>query len=80
MMVIRGTAASNTAGVPTDANTMFPADRCSWIQGDAPDGNGYVVSSVFFYPGAGGTNSDVSITGAVLGYIGKSGRFVAITN
>ena len=75
MMVIEHTNA--TAATPV--TTIFPADRCTWRQVD--DTNGYSIDVVLFYPG--NTNA-TDLTGTNLsnrlGYIGKSGRFVAISN
>ena len=73
MMVIEHT---NATGV----KTIFPADRCTWQQVDST-GSGYSIDVVRFYPGD--TNAtDLSGTNLsnMLGYIGKSGRFVAISN
>ena len=73
MMVIEHTDAS-------DNKTIYPADRCSWRQGDST-GSGYSINTVMFYPGnAGAENLSGSNTSNMLGYIGKSGRFVAISN
>ena len=72
MMVIEHT---NATGV----RTIFPADRCTWQQVD--DTNGYSIDVVRFYPGD--TNAtDLSGSGLsnMLGFIGKSGRFVAVSN
>jgi len=55
---------------------IFPADRCTWIQG-ANTGNGYSVSNVYFYPG---NEVPVVLTNGSLGFIGKSGRFVEIAS
>ena len=66
---------------------IYPADRCTWVQEPSSDGGGYAITSATFYNG----NDDgtelrtSSIPGAHvgpvrLGYIGKSGRFVAITD
>ena len=72
MMVIRGRRTGDSADV------IFPADRCTWVQGDSADGNGYVISSVMFHPGNAGAQA---VTGTpVLGYIGKSARFVPISD
>lgn len=67
MMVIRGTLGGT-------ANTILPADRCSWIQAVDTNG-GYNVGTVLFYDGV---VAGASVTAANLGFIGKSGRFVAI--
>ena len=83
MMVIQG-----RPGAATVAH-IFPADKCSWAQDDSASGNGYSISDAVFYPGFNGTvtgqalgtgQAGIAINDAVLGYIGKSGRFVAISN
>ena len=70
-------------------HNIFPADRCTWIQEDSADGNGYHIRSANFYPGTGTTVAqllDVNTTAGIevldlrLGYLGKTGRFVAITD
>lgn len=78
MMVIRGT-------IGTAVNGIWPADRCSWVQSYEEGQTEYRIGSAVFYPGA-----DTIIAGATtsaahgitnnpqLGFIGKSGRFVAI--
>ena len=73
MMVIEHTDASSN-------RTIYPADRCSWRQADNT-GGGYSINTVTFYPGN-TTATDLSGSGTsnMLGYIGKSGRFVAISN
>ena len=71
MMVIRGTS----GGVVR----IHPADRCTWTQNNMTPGGpaeSYVISNVEFY-GLG--TSPVPVTNAQLGYIGKSGRFVGIS-
>ena len=59
--------------------TIFPADRCTWRQVDNT-GSGYAIEDVRFYPGNAVANN---LSGAnlsnMLGFIGKSGRFVAIS-
>lgn len=69
---------------------IYPADRCTWQIRTDPDGNGYNIHNVRFYPGSAGTGTDpadghIQITTgtdytARLGLIGKSGRFVPITD
>ena len=79
MMVIEHTDAS-------DNKTIYPADRCSWRQANTVDTDGdpiggYSINTVMFYPGnAGAENLSGSGTSNMLGFIGKSGRFVAISN
>ena len=77
MMVIQGTVGTLNPGI-------FPADRCLWEQRDATSGNGYEIAEAVYIPGAntpvgGATGFSHAITDPVLGYIGKSGRFVALT-
>ena len=73
MYVIKRVAGSTTR--------IFPADRCVWNQADSNDDGGYVITG-FRYVGENTTNSEVSTSGNVLtlGYIGKTGRFVPITD
>ena len=90
MYVIRIDVTTNTAtgGFTYAAGTqhVFPADRCTWVQNQTA--TGYRVDDVGFYGlGANAAVFDTpSITGGsnnasniVLGYIGKTGRFVAIS-
>jgi len=58
------------------STVIYPADRCSWKQADDTSGYGYKINTAVFYNATGTT----SIANPVLGYIGKSGRFVAISN
>ena len=68
----------------------FPADRCTWEIQDAPDSYGYEIAGVIFYDGAstsgtpaiGGTQLPIGPGAgrATFGYIGKSGRFVGMTD
>ena len=73
MMVIEHINAS-------DEKTIYPADRCSWRQVDNASG-GYSINTVMFYPGNAAAE-DLTGAGAtnLLGFVGKSGRFVAISN
>jgi len=66
MLVIK----NNTTGV------IYPADNCSWKEAASSSGNGYTINTANFY----GTGSAVAITSPVLGFIGKSGRFVKISD
>ena len=81
MMVIKvrtgGTAVHN---VQPNSTGIYPADRCSWMQ--VPETRGYSIDRVFFYTGnAAAVQLDPDgIVSIELGFIGKSGRFVAITN
>ena len=76
MMVIRGTLASAYEGIPTGQVHNFPADRCVWSQSYNATEDQYQITGARFI---GSTAPAASITNAELGYIGKSGRFVAIT-
>jgi len=66
MLVIK----SDSTGV------IYPADNCSWKQAASASGNGYTINTANFY----GTGSAVVIADPVLGIIGKSGRFVKISD
>ena len=55
---------------------IYPADSCTWKQAASASGNGYTINTANFY----GTGSAVSIANPVLGIIGKSGRFVKISD
>ena len=90
MMVIRGTVniTITNAGFASGDTRIFPADRCVWSQVDDSTG-GYSIDNASFVglthtPGGSGageaTGRYVLLTDAQLGYIGKSGRFVAISN
>lgn len=70
MMMIQGSTSSLT-------NHLFPADRCVWLQDDDTDGRGYIIRNVQFFPG---DAPGVTVNNARLGYIGKSGRFVPISD
>ena len=77
MYVIQGTPEATIGAITTADVSLFPADRCVWST--EPDTNGgYTVAAAEFCP-PGGT-SYTGIDSPVLGYVGKSGRFVAITN
>ena len=74
MMVIRQNA-SGVTGSPQ--GTFYPADRCTWVQTYDNATRNYDINTGFFYPGHAGPvtlGSDIT-----LGFIGKSGRFVGIT-
>ena len=74
-MVIRGTATGFTG------TNIFPADRCTWVQADSGDSVGYRITSARFFPGnTAAAGVTISNTNVELGYIGKSGRFVPITD
>ena len=79
---------NQAAYTETITNTrIYPADRCAWNDVPSSDGRGYTIADAIFYtggtqPGANNTVNPltISIEEAVLGYIGKSGRFVPITD
>ena len=91
-MVLRAqpTNAANLDGLAfaSDQFYIWPADRCVWQQENSTDGNGYRIRAAHFFPGAavnqgaavGAANDAIQLSNAVLGVIGKSGRFVAITD
>ena len=66
MLVIKNT----TSGV------IYPADRCSWVEAPA-SGGGYSINTVLFYDGV---SAGATVATPVLGFIGKSGRFVKISS
>ena len=84
MMVIQGTVNGTYAGTGFDDGDIriFPADRCVWSQVDDTTG-GYSIDNAAFVGLTHTTPSNgsyVQLTSATLGFIGKSGRFVAISN
>ena len=83
MMVIRGSLATAFQGIPATQVHNFPADRCVWSQSYVGTENAYRITGArFFGHGGGATNPPAAavIQNAELGYIGKSGRFVPITD
>ena len=76
MMVIQGTLAADVEGI-TAGTYVFPADRCFWQQIDSADGDGYAITEAHMILG---NNAEIELTSARLGLIGKSGRFVPITD
>lgn len=66
MLVIK----SDSTGV------IYPADNCSWKEAASSSGNGYTINTANHY----GTGVAVAIADPVLGFIGKSGRFVKISD
>ena len=59
-----------------DFERIYPADRCTWIQGYETATSQYVIDSARFFDGSNPTGT--ILHRARLGYIGKSGRFVEI--
>ena len=66
MLVIK----NETTGV------IYPADNCTWKEAASASGYGYTINTANFY----GTGSAVVIATPVLGFIGKSGRFVKVSD
>ena len=63
---------------------IYPADRCSWVQVDAPGSmtpGQYSINSVTLYRGNDNGFNIGAATGDTiqLGVLGKSGRFTPIT-
>ena len=84
MYVIQVSGTGAVSGINKTATNVviLPADRCTWTDsGYIAADQQYGISNVNFYPGNAGA---VSVTGSnidvQLGYIGKSGRFVGITD
>ena len=77
MMVIRGTTPStgNAPGFAPDTQYILPAENCIWTQSPAADG-GYSIGGVSYIHTNGAAEP---LTNATLGFIGKTGRFVAIS-
>lgn len=79
---------ANAGGISlgTVHELLFPADRCVWeVDYDAAN-NQYEIVAAYFYgnaTGAGTAGAPATLHGADrivrLGYLGKSGRFVPIT-
>ena len=83
MMVIQGVI----SGI-SPATKIIPAENCTWEEVSVA--GGYRIDNVEFYDGsrtnqvaaAGGQVIPVprQIVNPILGYVGKSGRFVAMSN
>lgn len=58
------------------AGVIYPADQCTWKEAASASGYGYTINTAKFY----GTGVAVAISGPILGIIGKSGRFVKISD
>ena len=90
MMVIQGTVDGTftETGLADGDIRIFPADRCIWAQittvdSDSNPTGGYSIDDAAFIGlthSSAGNGSYIPLTSAQLGYIGKSGRFVAISN
>jgi len=69
MMVIRAQHAAAFEGIPaaTGSNyTIFPADRCTWMQSYNTTTNEYNIGSARFL---GNGTTSLTLTSATLGYI-----------
>ena len=78
MMVIQATTpdSGNQPGFIAETRYVVPAENCIWTQQTDTDG-GYTIGNARYIH----TNGQVEqLNNPVLGYIGKSGRFVAISN
>lgn len=82
------TGSTVASAFDNDTTHYIPADMCAF-QTVATSGGGYELSRVIFFGGnAAGVdltpladdNNNATYAEATLGYMGKSGRFVAITN
>ena len=61
---------------------LYPADRCTWTLTYDNSTQQYDINTAIFYTGAGSATAAHTIdlgSDVTLGYIGKSGRFVGIT-
>ena len=79
MMVIRGSLATAYAGIVEDVVHNFPADRCVWESTYNQTTREYQLTSARFFAGDNTSASFNVDEDLEFGYIGKSGRFVAIT-
>ena len=90
MYVIRyyNKTGGTVSGFTNDSTTFIPADMCTFTT-TATAAGGYELGTVTFYTGhAAGValspladdNSNATFVKVTLGYIGKSGRFVEMTN
>lgn len=76
MLVIQGSFSSTTGSFTANTTYTFPAEDCVWEQADSSDGTGYTISEAFYIK----KTYDDEISNPRLGYIGKSGRFVPISD
>jgi len=75
MLVIKGTISTTANGFTAGTQYNLPAEDCTWVTTASTTG-GYELTSARFIKGS----IDFLVAGPVLGVIGKTGRFVAITN
>ncbi len=61
-----------------EVENIYPADRCTWQQENSVDGRGYFILGARFFSGA--LDAGIDVHEARLGFIGKSGRFVPVTD
>ena len=83
MMMIRVQLGSGVdiLGYEGGQEFFLPADRCTWRQNYVANDNQYAIFDVMFYPGNAAAVAVAGVgTNTHLGYIGKSGRFVPITD
>lgn len=63
---------------------FIPADKCVWEYDSTFTGDGYRITNVEFFDGNSAASPLHTVTGVAheewLGYIGKTGRFVAISS
>ena len=59
------------------AETLYPAENCTFNTAETADNKHYEVTFANFHDPASGVTS--VITGAVLGVVSKTGRFTPIT-
>ena len=77
MYVIQGSPAVAIGTIGQSETGTFPADRCVWRTVAGADGGYEIIEAEFVPPGG---TSYTAISSPILGVIGKTGRFVAITN
>ena len=78
MMVIQGQLTAAHGSIAANTTYLFPADRCTWAQETNRENGlpvGYNLRTADFIPGDGVA---LEIADPLLGFIGKSGRFVEI--
>ena len=82
----RGSARASFFGISLQDGQEFilPADRCVWRQVSVDGGYQIQAASVIVGGGNGPAEADIRLDSAAgdtltLGYLGKTGRFVAIT-
>ena len=71
MYVIKGDVATKVAG------QLYPAELCTFQSTQAADGSSYHLTNVLFLNPI--TTTELVVANPILGFIAKTGRFVAIT-